>query len=462
MKKVNLDNLPRYEKGKNKGNINWITSIGEFVPFEYDGINGLIEIVDYSKNYVTISYDGKTMALLTSSLSQCRIGRLLGVIKSFSHDIGDYLDESHTILVTEQLRDKDGRRKYKYICQNCNNSGCTYESNIGKVKQICSVCSGKKLKIGINDAYTRNPECVDRFPGGKEEMEQYFPSSHTKINPRCPICGQIKNIKSSVYNIISHGVACECIGGKSYPHRFVKFFLDQNNIDYVEEYYPAYFVSVEGLRRRRFDFYIKQLNIIIEVDGEIGHGKKNPFGNFDNPYFGKDIDDAKDKCAKEHGQTVIRINADKRDLEYMKNQLVDALTQYFSFDSINWANIHECALKSIIKDVCLYYNMNPEKTLKDIGIQYNITPTTVTKYLKYGHELGWCVYDANKNKLRGQENIRPNHSKAVFCFELSTGNKYSYPSAVIAERCTGVKASYINRCCNGSRKSSGGFYWSYQ
>lgn len=40
MRKVFLDELPKWDSGKNKGGINWKLSIGKKVKFIYDDIQG--------------------------------------------------------------------------------------------------------------------------------------------------------------------------------------------------------------------------------------------------------------------------------------------------------------------------------------------------------------------------------------------------------------------------------------
>lgn len=50
MRKVFLENLPRWEKGEGKGKIgtiNWSKSIGSKVRFVYEDIEGEVEIVGY-------------------------------------------------------------------------------------------------------------------------------------------------------------------------------------------------------------------------------------------------------------------------------------------------------------------------------------------------------------------------------------------------------------------------------
>ena len=49
------------------------------------------------------------------------------------------------------------------------------------------------------------------------------------------------------------------------------------------------------------------------------------------------------------------------------------------------------------------------------------------------------------------------NSKSVLCVET----EIVYPSTMEAERQTGIYQSNITKCCNGKRKSAGGFHWQF-
>lgn len=72
MRKVFLDDLPRWKKGEGAvkvGTINWNKCIGIKVPFIYGDLLGEIEIVDYINegSRVIISYKGKQMNIFSGS-----------------------------------------------------------------------------------------------------------------------------------------------------------------------------------------------------------------------------------------------------------------------------------------------------------------------------------------------------------------------------------------------------------
>ena len=82
--------------------------------------------------------------------------------------------------------------------------------------------------------------------------------------------------------------------------------------------------------------------------------------------------------------------------------------------------------------------------------------------------LEWMSQKDNINygtRNKRVSEARLNHqsfSKRVQMFDKSTGELLAtFPSTHEAERVTGIAQSHICACCNGKRKSSGGYVWKY-
>ena len=66
--------------------------------------------------------------------------------------------------------------------------------------------------------------------------------------------------------------------------------------------------------------------------------------------------------------------------------------------------------------------------------------------------LEWCTK---------QYNIEYSQGKAVIGINKVSGLILEFPSLREAERQTGINQGHICDCCNGKRKSAGGYYWHY-
>ena len=76
--------------------------------------------------------------------------------------------------------------------------------------------------------------------------------------------------------------------------------------------------------------------------------------------------------------------------------------------------------------------------------------------------LEWMSMKDNLNYGTRNKRAAEAKSKSVQMFDKSTGELLvTFPSTMEAERVTGIHQGNICRCCNGERKSSGGYAWRY-
>lgn len=160
----------------------------------------------------------------------------------------------------------------------------------------------------------------------------------------------------------------------------------------------------------------------------------------------------------EYNKNYIIIDGRESSLEWMKENVMKSklpILLGFIEENINWIEIHERCLSSLIKEVCDYYNANSLSN-KEIGRVFNLSKTTVYRYLKIGNLLGWCEYC-------------PTRSKSVYCINQETGDSMIFDSIARAgEWCINQKLTRsqtpqnnIMHCCSGKQKSAYGYVWSY-
>ena len=248
MRKVFLDDLPRWGKGgkAKEGTINWNECCGMKVKFIYDEIEGEIEIISYDTEKQTLSviFEGKNSFILTGSLQKCRIGNLLGLIKKGFHiNIGDIVEDDKrdlSVINREYRKNKSGDNR-KWIKYHCNK--CTYEGWIVEVELLkgkgCPCCSVpiKKVVLGINTIWDVNREWVEKFGISKEDAQKYTSGSKAKINVRCPDCKKVKEVVISGL-ASKKSMGCSCGDGFSNGHKYVREFLSQLNLNFVDNYRP--------------------------------------------------------------------------------------------------------------------------------------------------------------------------------------------------------------------------------
>lgn len=288
---------------------------------------------------------------------------------------------------------------------------------------------------------------------GEEFAKKYSIGSKFKLNPTCPNCGCIKNSKMSINTIYKNGVACPVCGdGISYPNKFMNNLLKQLNINFETEkrfnwckYFNTYKnKEVVGI----YDFYIPSMNLIIEMDGGFHTAYNNLCDKTKEESQYEDLN--KDMLANENNLKVIRIDCDykvtSKKFEYIKNCIINSeLSTIFDFNNINWNTIEAISEKSLVKEICDYYNNN-KVTINDVNKEFGINKTSIRQYLRKGTKLGWCNFIGEHLKI--VEIFKDGQSLGVYnsLRELEKNSIKDFGINLraddISETARGIKSSY--------------------
>ena len=282
----------------------------------------------------------------------------------------------------------------------------------------------------------------------KEDALKYSVWTRVKLLTKCPDCGYEKDI--SISNYINHGFGCpRCSDGIPYPEKFMLSILEQLlDKDFQVQLNKTTFKWCDTYI---YDFYIGRVNCIIETHGLQHYEKEH--GNWDSLHSIQQNDDNKEHVAKHNGiENYIIIDCRKSELEWIKNSVMNrnptrpnqpSLAELLNFNEkdVDWLKCHEYACSSLVKTVCDLWNSG----IKDTLIIANILKThraTITKYLKQGTELSWCIppYCPNKCKF-----------KQVMC--LTTGQIWE--SQTEAGKQYNMSTSSISACCKGKANYAG-------
>ena len=397
-RKIYLEDLPKYSDGEFKGCINWVGLDNVKVRFEYDGVLDTFTIIkfDKEKEKCLIDYNGFQTWCYRSTIKRFEITNIIGKRNSdFKYKIGDrYIHGDTDITIIDRVRNGN-KKMYKYRCNKC---GYDLSKPIylkGKYKDLwvaetnlkagvgCLGCGNSNnvyVQEGINSIVDTDPWMIKYFLGGYDEAKRYSSGSTVKVQTRCPQCNQIKHKKLAIYSIKNVNYSCPyCSDGISYPQKFVASVLRQCFEPFVTEYSPSW------ANGRKYDFYLPEENIIIEVDGGIGHGKET----YDNKpdVIGAKVDKEKDDLAIENASIlVIRIQADKSEFEYMKNSVIENLGDIFDLDLfVDWVVVEKDALNSLVIKACELYNKG--FSVSNIAQDIHLSTHTIYAYLKRGIKI---------------------------------------------------------------------------
>ena len=436
MRKVFLDDLPKYNKGKRQGKIIWKESIGYEINFIYDGIKGNIKIIDYDNNKMNIEYNSDIYSIGKYDFINCRLGIIFKIdnISEYKYNVGEIIETRYggKIKILEQIYIRNERNKkqikgYKYECLI---DGYIDEINETKLKngEGCYVCFAKNIGLYINLWYT-NPEIARLLKNKKAGLR--LDNSSTKLQIFiCPNCGYEKEYR--IYYIVKYGFSCPRCGDKiSYPEKIAFNLLTLLNIKFIYQYSP------DWIKPKRYDFYFEldDKEYILEMDGGLGHGNENSLNgkSEEERKQTKEIDDYKDKLARENGIEVIRVDCLKSNLEYIKRNIIKSkLNDLFDLKIIKWENVDMFSLSSIILDISDLWNNG--NSIKDIISITKLKYNKIIDYLNKATKSGLCNYNGKEESIKNcLDSCRP-------IIQLSLNSEYirEYRSVSEAKRQLGI------------------------
>lgn len=420
-REIDLSNIP-LRCGKNN-QIDWKRSIGKKCSFKYKDISGVVVIKKYNKGIITFEYENSLYEMRTKEFKECKFGKIVGL---WGYDDMCVGYKKHNSIIEKIDIDK-GIVTYK--CQECGELGEMKLNPFKYSKNPCHICSGRKVKKGINDLWTTNPKLASMLENANDGYK-VTARSCKKMVFICPECGD-KIIKSP--NQIKETHPCiKCSDNKSYGERFVRALLSNLNVDFeVEKVFNWSML-------KRYDFYLPQHNTIIEV-----HGEQHYNGAFKS-IGGRNLLQEKKNDKEKYGLALsngiskyIVIDAQKSEFNYIKNSIENS--ELFKMLRINTSDFN------IIPDL-IATNDNVEiKKLRDMGFTIDM----ISKYLNISngkvHEVLMQFDDYNKNSFGSTL-----ESKVILINSLRI-----YNSIGEASKDTGVDYGSIVKCCAGEYKYAG-------
>ena len=268
-----------------------------------------------------------------------------------------------------------------------------------------------------------------------DSIKEYGIYSNKKVFPTCPICKTKSNHEVSIGTIYkNNGFGCRICGyGKqSIGQRVMFAILAQANINFDTE------VKIDN-SYQRYDFYIPDYKVAIEIDGTLGHGRKGFRGSKHEIEKSKALDIRKDTVSKLNGIKVIRINTDS-DFDNVYNAIINPeLKEIINFNNIDKDYVLEYTFRnSIFLNILNDFN-SEQYTVDELSKKYKFHKATIMRYLRIGEEYGMCSYKKRKRLVM------------VRC----VNNGMVFNSAKEACEWCGIKNNRICRCCEGKIKSCG-------
>jgi len=190
-----------------------------------------------------------------------------------------------------------------------------YSTSMVKVEIICSKHGSFFQKPNDHKKGTGCPKCGGNFKKTDSEVIQKFKKIHgnlynydkvkyfgkdKKVEIICPKHGSFWQVSSSHWS----GIGCP-ICKSSKGEKAIRKFLEENNINFTQEYK---FNDCKNILPLPFDFYLPDLNTIIEYDGEQHFKAYRYFGGKEAFEKTKKRDFIKNKYCENNNINLIRLS----------------------------------------------------------------------------------------------------------------------------------------------------------
>ena len=294
---------------------------------------------------------------------------------------------------------------------------CDISADNYKAGHGCPVCRGYVVQKGVNDIATTNPDLVKYFVN-VEDAYTHTKNSHKKVMMKCPHCNYEK--VQHIDRLYTQGFGCnKCSDGISYPEKLMMNVLENLDIEYTTQF------RFEDCRYK-YDFYLIDLDTIIEVHGEQHYAIGGCFGKHRNEL---ENDMYKYDLAVLHGyeynKNYFVIDARKSNIEWLRNSIEQCdLFKQFDLSNVDWQDIDMKSQKSLKIEVCQYWQeqktINKDLTTTVIAKEFKIDRNTVVIYLKWGNENGFCEYNSKEQTvLAGNRSgkLSKQKTKSIYLFD---------------------------------------------
>lgn len=291
------------------------------------------------------------------------------------------------------------------FCNICNSKTTTIASVATNTKMCgCAVCHGKQIRIGYNDLWTTAP-FVAKLLNNPEDGYKVTKTSHQYMDFKCPICSKI--LKRKVATVYDNGLCCDCHRKNiSFGERFIHSMLNQLSVKYDTEHVFEWStnVTVENEKfngTKRYDIYVDDLNMLIEVHGVQHYEERN--GNFHFRTLKEEQynDELKQYLALQNGiQKYIILDCRKSDMEWIKNSILHSeLSNIYDLSKVDWMECLDYTKSEMVQEIANLWN--DKLPLGEICEKVHLSRTNVRKHLQNGKELGLCDYSIEESRLRG-------------------------------------------------------------
>lgn len=305
--------------------------------------------------------------------------------------------------------------------------------------------SARNFTNYTNSNISNVPFEYKKYIKNEKDKNRYI-KSHEYIECMCPFCGTTKKMMLS--NLKRYFSCDACSDGFSFPEKFMLNVLNQLNIEYETQ------ISSKTLRYvgdKRYDFYLPNHNIIIEVHGEQHYG--NAFRDYRYEHENDMIKyDLAVLNGFEYNKNYFIINSSKSTLEWMKKNIIETLGCLFDLSNVNWEQCLDYACSNLQHQVWEWWRIHDNENKEVVGIKDvkkcfpELSHDTIGDYLRNGNDCGQCIYDWKKANANSQ-------SLEYYVINIITGETHYERTSILMSEYLGVNKGTVSSKCKKNQNT---------
>lgn len=210
-----------------------------------------------------------------------------------------------------------------------------------------------------------------------EDCYNIAPFTHKGFYFKCLDCNKISTKRKPLSRIVGHGFLCEyCSDSISIPEKFMANILNQLNIEFKTQLSKK---DLTWCGYFKYDFYLSKYSMIIETHGlqHYEEKKKNHWKTLEQEQMN---DLFKYKCARNHIDNYIVIDCKYSELNWLKENIIKELSNYFDLSNIDWKLAWEESQSSLCVKAKELHEL--KYSVNEIAEKLKVNSYTVSKWLK--------------------------------------------------------------------------------
>lgn len=422
---VDFSFLPRRKRGTLE-EIEWEKCKNNKVYFKYKDFEGYFLVTYQSDSKVEkragectytmlCEYDGKITKISTLSLKKPALGRIVGGYGVHSYQVGEQIRDMEVLKLITSSSSQNIKKSKSYLML------CLKSNEVFECTEI-HLNSGGRSPYVTGRKFWRENSLLSR-----EDLLPYIYLEEDKnlsLGVGKKILCECTECKRKQYKWVSvltrDGFNCEkCSLNISYPERFLINYLEVKKITYIHQ------KNFKSFPRRRFDFFLPDLNMLLET-----HGGQHYYPHYGTEHFERTQNSDKEKriFAEQEGVKLIELNCSRSSPDWIENELkkteLPAIKHSEREEIIRLSKGHgHYDVKNIIK------MFEEGKTIAEIALSQGVYKPTIEKlfkrinYLPYIHRYNIVCIDTltiYRSTREASKHVRVDNRKITNCLKKRT------------------------------------------